>query len=82
MGRIWGTWRFREICSMTLENFGNFLVSNQVHLQFTSGALNCTRLSICATAFYLPLAYDASACGALVEVIIMNLAQTISLDDF
>ena len=37
------------------------------HLQFTSGALNCTGVSICATSYYLPRAFDASACGALVS---------------
>ena len=47
------------------EIFGNFLVPNLLHFQFTSGALNCTGDSICATSYYLPSAYDASACGAL-----------------
>ena len=48
------------------EIFGNFLVSSLLRLQFTPGALNCTVVSICATSYYLPRAYDASACGALV----------------
>ena len=49
------------------EIFGNFfLVSSLLRLQFPPGTLNCIIVSICATSYYFPRAYDASACGALV----------------
>ena len=53
-----------ELCPF--ENVGNFFVSNQLHLQFTSGALNYAGVSICATSYYLPQAYNASTCRAFV----------------
>ena len=36
-----------------------YFVSNLFHLQFTSRALNYTGVSLCATSYYLPWAYNA-----------------------
>ena len=38
----------------------------EIFIQFTSGALSYAGVSLCATSYYLPQAYNASAYGTLV----------------
>ena len=55
-----------EFCPV--ENFGNSLGFQLTHLQFLSRAVNNTGVSICATSYYFPQAYDASTGRGLVNL--------------